>query len=88
MRMRVPLLGETALVSRAALDLDTTDARGVRGALGVRHLAVNAETMADGRAMAQAGFHAVGRARQIAELPLLPSVGAMAARLQGKWRNR
>ncbi|MBF9058815.1 GNAT family N-acetyltransferase [Rhodobacterales bacterium HKCCSP123] len=85
---RLPLLGQTALVSRGPPNLSRAAARALRAATGARHLVVNAEDRDSAVALASAGFWPLARPRQIAELPLAPSADAMAAAMTGKWRNR
>lgn len=87
-RRRLPLLGETALISRGPRRLSPGDARSLRGAAGARHLIVNAEDEESADALASAGFWRIARPRWIAELPLSPSADTMAAKMTGKWRNR
>ncbi len=88
LRKALPFCGELALLSRAQLDLDVSEAAALRKQLSARHLIVNSEIVEDAVAMAGAGFHRIGASRIIAELPLSPSTEDMARRLAPKWRNR
>ncbi|MBL4628170.1 MAG: GNAT family N-acetyltransferase, partial [Roseicyclus sp.] len=88
LRRSLPVIGDLALLSRADLGLLPGAAATLRRDLGVRHLVVNAETTSDAMALAAAGYHKIFAPRVVAELTLLPSVDAMAARLTPKWRNR
>ncbi|WP_224814481.1 GNAT family N-acetyltransferase [Hasllibacter sp. MH4015] len=87
-RQTKPVIGNTALLTRAQLDLTPAAARELRALCGTRHLLVNAETPDDADALRAAGFRRMAAPRQIAEVSLDPSSDAMAAGLHGKWRNR
>lgn len=84
----MPGLGSVALLSRADIGRTPRDAVDLRDRLGARHLIVNADDLDAAARLNQAGFWRIAAPRQIADLPLLPSPDAMAARLDGKWRNR
>lgn len=88
MRRRIAALGEVGLVSRGPASLDADTALALREAVGARHLIVNAETEAGARALGTAGFWRIGGARRVAELDLRADPATLAARLDGKWRNR
>ncbi|MEJ6391689.1 GNAT family N-acetyltransferase [Gymnodinialimonas sp. 2305UL16-5] len=88
MRRCWPVLGTVGMISRADLRLTPDTARGLRSALGLQHLVINAETEGDADALRASGFVKLASARVVAELPLDPSTDLMAARLGGKWRNR
>ncbi|PWK62833.1 GNAT family N-acetyltransferase [Roseicyclus mahoneyensis] len=80
----VPVLGRIALISRPGPALPQT----LRRALGVGALIVNAETQAQGAALARAGFVRLATGREVAELSLAGTPENWLARMDGKWRNR
>ncbi|QXT38782.1 GNAT family N-acetyltransferase [Gymnodinialimonas ceratoperidinii] len=88
LRRRLRFVGDLALLSRADLQLSRSDAAQLRETLDAKHLVVNAETEADARALAAAGYHRLFAPRIVAELTLDPCLDKMAARLHQKWRNR
>lgn len=85
---KVPVLGNTAMISRGPRTLCAVTAQDLPRITGARHIIVNAEDATSARALSSAGFWRIGLARQIAELDLSPSPDAMAGALTGKWRNR
>lgn len=88
LRRRLRVVGDMALLSRANLQISQAEAANLRDRVKAKHLAVNAETAQDARALSAAGFHRIFAPRVIATLPLDPSTDVMAARLNQKWRNR
>lgn len=81
---RVPVMGRIALISRPGPDLPGD----LRHMLGVQALIVNAETPAQGAALARAGFVRLAKGRTIADLSLYGTPEDWLARMDGKWRNR
>ncbi|MDG4648057.1 GNAT family N-acetyltransferase [Roseibacterium sp. SDUM158017] len=85
---RLPLLGDVAMISRGAGGLNAGQARGLRDALGARHLVVHADTPEDGLALRRAGFRRIAAPRLAASLAIAAPPAQLAARMEGKWRNR
>ena len=84
---KFPLFGRTALISRGPSHLDAFVAEAIKRLPGT-HVIVNAESGDHAAALSQAGFWRIAADRSIAEVALIASKEAQAARLHGKWRNR
>ncbi|MEM7722233.1 MAG: GNAT family N-acetyltransferase, partial [Pseudomonadota bacterium] len=85
---KVQALGSVAMLSRGPSLINAAQARALRPATGARHLIVHAEDATSADALAAAGFWSIARPTPVAELHLTGSPAEMAARLDGKWRNR
>jgi CelD/BcsL family acetyltransferase involved in cellulose biosynthesis len=84
-------LGSVGVISRGPVwaGQPHTDAFfGLRGALRLNHLILNAETDADAQAASAAGFLHLRTPKQIAEISLAGGPEDWLARMHGKWRNR
>lgn len=90
-RRRWPGIGTVGLISRGPVWTGRRNPQalaGLRRALGIRHLIVNAEDAADAAALRQAGFLRIAAPREVAELSLQGPREAWWAAMSVKWRNR